>query len=294
MERRQFTAGLAAAMLATATGRGALAQAAAGPGDGRRRVNLAARQAMLGQQILKSAAFAALGVTPAAQRSYLEGSAELFDRTLTALRRGSRGLELEPEAKTKVLLDLVPIERVWTELDPAIGSVLAAGAIEGSDVEALLVHDAPLLEATQRFAGAVQRAYGGREIPLHIAVAINFAGRQRMLTQKMAKEYALVALGIAPDANRAAMAESVELFEASLNALANGYPPLSLLEPKQPVLRRQLGVVRTLWDDLAPTMRAATEAGVTPSRADLEQVAWSINPVLVQMNAAVFMFEDEI
>lgn len=49
--------------------------------------------------------------------------------------------------------------------------------------------------------------------------AIDIAGRQRMLSQRMAKAYLLLAMGVAVDESRALLAASIERFEAQLAVL---------------------------------------------------------------------------
>jgi hypothetical protein len=287
ISRRAFTGGLLAA-----TALGASGARGATTADGRRRINLAARQGMLTQQIAKSACFAALGVTPEAQAAFMKGSSALFERTLAALRHGDRNFGLVAESKTQVLIALSDAERHWTDFRPAVEALADAPSIAPGDLGDVIALNLPVLDAALAHAQKVERAYGGNELPLHLAVAINFAGRQRMLTQKMAKEYALVALGIEAEANRASLGETIGLFDASLTALSDGFPPLSLQAPKNPALREKLAIVRGLWTEVKPAF-ARTAEGATPTAEELPEIAWLVNPILVQMNRAVFLFEEE-
>ena len=290
ISRRNFCQALAAgaAMLAGP----AWAAAPTPATDGRRRINLAARQGMLSQQIVKSAGFAALGVTPAAQISYVRGSAELFEKTLRALRDGNDAFGLVPEPKTAVLIELAKVERAWVDYRAAIDAFLSANDPSAGSLDDLVARNGEVLAAAENHALSVERSYGGTDLPLHIAVAISIAGRQRMLTQKMGKDYALIALGIDAEANRTALAQSVELFGNSLAGLIDGFPMVGLQPAKGAELRERLATVRELWIGLKPALDAIA-AGALPSQADIVRISWETNPLLVAMNQAVFLFEEE-
>ena len=84
--------------------------------------------------------------------------------------------------------------------------------------------------------------------------AINVSGRQRMLSQKMAKEYALVLLGIDADANKAAFGKTVALFDKSLNEL--------IAKDPQAKIKKQLEKVRGMWGSYRATLEKFDKAQV--------------------------------
>lgn len=59
---------------------------------------------------------------------------------------------------------------------------------------------------------------------LSAAAAVNKAGRQRMLSQRLAKAYLMVALGVQPGDGRRILAESLSLFEAQFAELKSHAP----------------------------------------------------------------------
>lgn len=86
-----------------------------------------------------------------------------------------------------------------------LATVLAAGVASGTSFSgsALAAEPAPALTP---------------------AAAINKAGRQRMLSQRLAKAYLMVALGVRAEEGRRILAESVSLFDAQLAEL-KAYAP---------------------------------------------------------------------
>jgi hypothetical protein len=120
--------------------------------------------------------------------------------------------------------------------------------------------------------------------------AINLAGRQRMLTQKMSKEFLLVALRVDPAGNQAALKQTIELFESSLGRLQKGDADLSIPTPPTPEIQAQLETVRTAWGALKPALEKGTGSGEI-SAADVTAVASLNLPVLNDMNKAVEMYD---
>jgi methyl-accepting chemotaxis protein len=130
---------------------------------------------------------------------------------------------------------------------------------------------------------------------------INIAGRQRMLSQRMAKQ----GLRIAADpANRAAYREKLRnarnMFETSLKALRDGgEAPLNqgkfaVLPPTEvEEIRAQLDSVFGLWEDVDNFITGILDPST--SDADIISLAFQLEersvPLLVEMNKAVGMYE---
>jgi methyl-accepting chemotaxis protein len=133
------------------------------------------------------------------------------------------------------------------------------------------------------------------------ALVINIAGRQRMLTQKMAKEALTARAALAagrPDAEMAAKsARTMDLFAASLTALGQGGPAPTSLDPAGPVARlpeadrpeaEQLARVQTLWDSYRPLVAAVAAADSQAETARLMPASEEINAA---MDKAVGLFQ---
>src|SRR5262249_54452830 len=93
------------------------------------------------------------------------------------------------------------------------------------------------------------------QAPAHVAqsefsVAINIAGRQRMYSQKMTKEFLFAALGIDAAQNKKNAAATVALFEDNQKLLLAGDAERGLPAPPTDDIKKQLQDVGAQWSAL--------------------------------------------
>ncbi len=114
--------------------------------------------------------------------------------------------------------------------------------------------------------GVISSKYGAElpELPAVVGMTVNLAGRQRMLTQKAAKEACLAAAGVDPQKNVANLTESLSLFDATLDALINGYAG-TIMPPPNDEIRAKLLQVKDLWTPVDKILIGITK-GVVPSK----------------------------
>jgi hypothetical protein len=110
-----------------------------------------------------------------------------------------------------------------------------------------------------------------------IAEAINKAGRQRMLSQRIAKAYAQLVLGVYPARARPILDKSVALFDSQLAELQAFAPT--------PAIRAQYEKLGELW----LPYRNATQG--VPSQSGLKQIAELNEGVLKTAHAATVALE---
>ncbi|WP_028876398.1 methyl-accepting chemotaxis protein [Teredinibacter turnerae] len=120
------------------------------------------------------------------------------------------------------------------------------------------------------------------------ADTVNIAGRQRMLSQRLAKE-ALLVTQQAMD--KSALEQTIELFEQSHNRLLYGSPENGILAPQTVKIFDQLKVVDGLWENYKIAIRtyvASKDASVLPA-LQAESIA-----ILKEMNQAVEMIARDL
>eukprot|EP00933_Yihiella_yeosuensis_P064344 TRINITY_DN676_c0_g1_i2.p1 TRINITY_DN676_c0_g1~~TRINITY_DN676_c0_g1_i2.p1 ORF type:complete len:883 (+),score=201.68 TRINITY_DN676_c0_g1_i2:101-2749(+) len=128
------------------------------------------------------------------------------------------------------------------------------------------------------------------------STTIDVAGRQRMLSQRMAKEFLFVAKGVDVETNKKRMAGSIKLFDDSLKDLINGNSAKKILAQPNIRISQGLSVVLGLWN---PFMKLLNDNVNTIRKADgstdktiLSAVAAQCMPCLKKSNAVVGLLVD--
>lgn len=164
-------------------------------------INTAGRQRMLTQRITGSYIQAGLGANRESARDRLAQSVELFEQQHAELMR----LKL-PEAIHDALIQ---IGADWDEF-----RALANGELNREWVGQLVALDGKLLQACEQVVAMLEQASGSTQGRL-----VNISGRQRMLSQRIVKNYMLVAAGLAGQDTVSQIGHDRDEFRKSLNTL---------------------------------------------------------------------------
>ncbi|MGF1447202.1 MAG: type IV pili methyl-accepting chemotaxis transducer N-terminal domain-containing protein, partial [Pikeienuella sp.] len=230
-----------------------------------------------------------LGVEPSRHLEMLTAASALFDTTLAGLRDGSEDLGLATEESPRVLEGISGVEDVWAVMQPATQEIADAGAVTDAAFETIAASNVALLFTSDNVVDQLVSVHGTRTGNQGLAAAINIAGRQRMLSQKMAKEAGLIALGISPDSNRRNLRDSALLFDQSLTVLIDGEQRLGI--PAAPdFIRIKLLEVRSIWGGYGAIMDGIIAGGPVDKLAQIS-IAAQADPLLVTMNEAVGLYE---
>lgn len=253
------------------------------------RLNEAGRQRMLSQRMSKAACLAQMGVDAKLHRKMAKDAATRFDLVLKGLQTGDADIGLAPETSRTVQIQLEKTQALWNEFQP----VLERMTQEGQDAEALSEmrkRNVPLLKQMNRAVAAIQSEMASGIEVSERAMAINLAGRQRMLSQKVVKELCLLEAGLDPEADRNALRETVAEFEETLHDLREGNQARGLVPAPSWDIDAQLEIVESLWFEMASILQSAISGG-TPGINDLGYAAFLAEAVLKEMNTAVLMYE---
>lgn len=285
--RRAILAGVAGAC--AAAGLGPSGAAATAAGGAARRVNVAGRQRMLTQRIARAVVFAALDVDAPRHLALLKASRDDFAAGLNGLRHGSLSLDLAPETDARAIRRCEEVTRLWAPFVARVDAALARGRPEPDEVAFVAEANGALLRASDVLVQAQVAAYGAAENDLARSVAVNVAGRQRMLTQRITKACGLLAYGWRPEETGAEIFEAVRLFQESHDALVGRRPEFGLGLPPARVLGKMIEV-DALWQAFGPVVQTIALAGrVVP--AQLGPLADLSDPLLARMDEAVTLYE---
>lgn len=167
-------------------------------------INKAGRQRMLSQRMVKAYLALGLQVKTTEATRVLDQSMALFDRQL---------VELKSYAPTP------QIRETYTQLDgqwSALKSLLVGMAPSAANAAKLLPQDASVLTLANTGTFQLEQAYGKPTGKL-----VNIAGRQRMLSQRMAKYYLALTWGVDSATASAEIDKARSEFAQALDVLRN-------------------------------------------------------------------------
>jgi len=259
-------------------------------------LNLSGKQRMLTQKMSKEMMLIALDVDAAGNLANLAKTSGLFDKTLKGLRNGSEELRLPPTSSSRILRQLDKIDGIWASFYPVVKEVINGKSVSKDQVAVVAKNNLPLLKQMNKAVGLYEKdaKKGGLKAAPGLAATLNLSGKQRMLTQKMSKEFLLVAYGHEVEANKLSLLETYSLFERTLKGLLDGDETLGLPGTKPEHIRVQLGVVNGLWTEFKPiVVHGADYKTKSIDKAKIEKLAKTNLPLLKNMNKAVGMYEKE-
>lgn len=259
-------------------------------------LNLSGKQRMLTQKMSKEIMLIALDVDKDANLKNLQATSALFDKTLKGLRDGDAELQLPPTVNDRIRRQLDKIADLWVDFYAVVQNISQSGQVSADQVQTVAAANLPLLKQMNKCVNLYEKdaSQAGLKADPALAVTINLSGKQRMLTQKMSKEFLLIAQGHDVEANKLNLLETYTLFERTLKGLMDGDATLDLPGTKDASIRDQLSVVNDLWMQFKPIVAEATAPGNSAiQREKIDRLAAANLPLLKEMNTAVGMYEKE-
>ena len=249
-------------------------------------INLAGKQRMLTQKMTKEALLISAGIDTKKNLKKLKKSRALFDKTLNGLLHGDKSLRLKPCQDPKVKVQLKKVLKLWKEFDRDIGKVIT-GKADKNTYKRLEKNNLTLLKemhkAVKMYVSETKQKKSKR------AQAINLSGKERMLTQRMAKDLLLISEGIDTKKNRADLQTTAKEFETILKGLQKGDATLALVETKLPAIKKQLKKGDQLWREIKPVLSKSPK---NPKL--LAKTISQLDTLLVVMNKVVKKYEKSI
>ena len=249
-------------------------------------VNLAGKLRMLTQRISKLAIECTLHLIPDSCNR-LEQFVNLYKKTLLGFKNGDKALDLEATNNKEALAQIDKLLKLWKPFEDAALKVQNSGGKNKEALNYILKHNGELLKESNHLVeifDKIEQKYSNYIENANIAL-IDMAGRQRMLTQKMTKEF-LAIYQMGQKEYKPKLKESVELFNNTLKVLINGSKLYMLPKCTNPIIKKQLVKVSNLWQKIMPFY----------NKNDLSKkelvLLLKVNPILLnEMNKAVHLIE---
>jgi len=257
--------------------------------DGKIKIDLAGRQRMLTQQMAKDACFALLKVQADRHREEMLQAHDRFTKVLAALESGSPEQKMLPETDSAILEGLRAVAGLWVDFGSAVKSI--ANGKAGQDVARVYELNVPIMLDMDTTVSHLEHKFD--DVALlrpGLANAINVAGRQRMLSQKMSKEFCMIASKYEVDLTRVNLLGTLALFRSSQAELSSRLDELKLAQDQKARIQAQYSVINGLWTAFDAVMTNIM-SGAQPSGGDIAYVADASRKLLVELEAAVKLYQ---
>lgn len=251
------------------------------------RVNLASKLGMLSEKIAGAACRLSANIeTNSAQRTLSDSRVEV-EAILNGLEFGNRTLGIPtPEKQSRLLRSLRITGSEWAQMSQAIDKLLA-GTDVGTNAAFIVETARKFDEQVSLLASEVQARYSNpNEMLVVDALAIEMAGRQRMLIQKAAAEACLLAAG---SGDPAVLKEAAGLFEKTLIALRDGYPAAGIRKPPNDQVLGKVEAAWLTWQDSKAVLEPALN-GTAIDAATVSQITANAEKTLIDMNDLVIFY----
>lgn len=257
-------------------------------------MNISGRQRMLSQKMSKEALLVAAKINPEENKNKLKDTMKLFETSLQALMEGNTAMNIPACEFPEILEQLEKVQTLYADLDVIFDKMVAGEAADITEMQQIAKASLPLLSAADKAVGMFgEEAKKVLTKDPTLALVINVAGRQRMLSQKMAKEALLIYLKVDAANQAESLKKTTALFETSLKGLKFGDAETGLPPAKSEEIVAQLDIVDADWITLKPkTEKISTQfLSYAVTLEEVSSVAGLTDILLKESDKAVGMYE---
>ena len=254
------------------------------------RIDVAGRQRMLTQRMSKAVCLALPGRDAARWSEEAFLAATTFESVLSALLNGAEDGSILPATDPEEIAALQEVEALSDGFTASVKQI-ASRDLHTAAMQLVLSRNQQVLQRMNAAVSEIERVSGNRTIDPMVAATISQAGRQRMLTQKMAKELCLIAGKLDLLVSRENLAQSMALFEITMRLLINGNPERDLWTAPTIEIASKLSEVQARWERIKPRLLNVL-AGGKITEATLLEVVKETDVLLIEMDDAVALWVD--
>ena len=238
------------------------------------RVNLANKLRTLTQQVGSASCRINAGIGVEMAQAELAKAQSEFNTILNGLENGSMALGIpSPERYGVVKRSLATVKETWSPMNQAASSLVGGGGSTGAPAQLIADANLPLLEATKILASDVSGKYSNpNELTQADAMALNIAGRQLMLSQRITKEVCGIVSGASVLGTADDLGATLDMYDISLRALRQGMVEAGVNPPPTEAVSRELDIIDGEWQNALPTL-SAIRGGLVPSNDNVVNLA---------------------
>jgi methyl-accepting chemotaxis protein len=240
-------------------------------------MNMAGRQRMLSQKMSKEVMALLQGK---AEASEALATAELFDKSLTALISGNAEMGIPATKEPEIQAQLGKVKAQWKDFNVNITELAENAGKRAKHYEYVSGKNEELLSEMNKGVGLIDKA--GLD-----ARTLNLAGKQRMLSQKMTKEVMALDNGVGSAEKTLA---TVALFDMTLSGLLRGDNSLGLKAVRQGAIAAQLKKVEGLWKPFKKNIEGLVDQ-IGAIEKNRSYILTNNVPLLKEMNKGVGLYE---
>ncbi|AXX99470.1 type IV pili methyl-accepting chemotaxis transducer N-terminal domain-containing protein [Profundibacter amoris] len=259
---------------------------------GNQRINYSGKLRMLSQRMPAAACVIAYSGNSESAVQALGAASVEFGKILISLRDGNPDMGIiGAEKRRNTLAKLDEIKVLWEPFHAAINDILEGKNIDAS-MKYLSENNMALLGAAKALVTEESAEYSNpAELTQADALLIDFAGRQRMLTQKIAKESCGVETGNAPLGSVDDMKSTISMFEMTLGALRDGMPAAGVKAPPTDEIHNSLVAATEHWTETKSLLESIAGKGSIGSEKQ-DQLFDLLTQGLKEMNAITGLYTE--
>jgi len=256
--------------------------------NARAHVNVSGKLRMLSQRVAAEACNYAAGVSAEDSQANLAKAQADFSQITQALKVGDAELGVYgKEERRKTLEALAAVQEKWELINVAVDNLLQNKNID-QNLASINELNTPLLNEAKKLVSEISAQYSDPFLMMQSdAMLVDISGRQRMLSQKMAKEACLHWSGL--NTNDDDLAGTAKIFETSLQALREGLEAAGVKPAPTPEIKSSLDEVWEQWIIVKSQLQKAIsneEVALTLR----EDVSKELSVILVEMDEIVEMY----
>lgn len=228
------------------------------------RIESADRLRTYSQEVAAAACFYHNGIDPDLSYVLLQEARTGFDMHLSALMYGNAGLGIiGGEERRKTIVRLEEIEAYWGGMAQSVDALMVS-AEDKVAVNVIKDQNLQLLEMTSILVSEVEGQYSDPADLMQLDVlTLEIAGRQAMMTQKIAKNACKLWSGRDTVEIRENLEKAINIYEISLNALLNGMPEAGLMAAPNDEIAGVLGELIADWAEIRPVVDGIVTGATT-------------------------------